>query len=716
MSKLLKFLFLLLVFVSTFSITSAQNSLNITNPDWGWYMEQGTIEEATLTIKPKGVYLEYGLYLTFALSYPEYYEPNDSLEVELLFDIGNNSIVHDSWLWFGDTILVAEMMDEWTAGQIYEDIVGRNLDPSIIFKRNGYYELRVFPILKDLPRRVKITYLVPTNWNSNNVTAPLPIDILQTSHNQIENFRVVFYPTEKWNVPKILEAPELTFGEGSDTTFGAYQFVEIPQEQLGNDLTFSLKSPMKDGLYLSSFTEEEEDYYQLALLPSEILSGETGKNVMLLFDYESTNSLLTKSEIISGAKLSLLNYLSDADSFNIALSKLNIDRISNDWLPADSATITETFETITGDRLANYGNLPSLINNGIDFINSKGGNGTLLLIANTDDVMDPGPANQLIDDIVDAIEGDITFHIADFQSRNTNYIYIGDQYYEGNQYFYLNISRMTGSNLYRAREGYNYSELIAKAFQGVGGFISTFDLYTSLTSGFCYGRYNINLTGSSTYLDVPIFQIGKFNGSGSFEIEINGVYEGDVFTRTFEIPEYMIDKSDSTVRKMWINKYINELETQGSSNDIISEIINASIDNRVLSKHTAFICLEPSFGGEICYDCRDDGGGTTGIETNDSTDVNETLSLAAYPNPFNNQTKIQINLPSSLSENGVSFKIFNILGQLVKTFEVDKNVKGKLELYWDGKNDYGQTVASGNYIFVAITPQKTHTIKLLLVK
>ncbi|KUG26392.1 multicopper oxidase [hydrocarbon metagenome] len=716
MKIILKIWLINLILFGIFSSINAQNSLYIINPQWGWWGEPGIIEEATLTIRPKGVFFEYGLYLTFSAD-QTYFDPSDSLEVELKFNLHNNAFVHDSWLWIEDEIIQAEIMDEWTAGQIYNEIVGRNLDPSILFKRDGYYELRVFPIMKGMPRKVKITYMVPTNWTSNLVTAPLPVEILRTSASQVENLKLVVYPSEKWDNPGILEYNDLDFESEIDTVFGEYKSVVIPKEYLRNSLTFSLNSPMESGFYLSTFTETNEDYYQLAVLPSEILTTEASNNIMVLFDYESPNSSLNKTEILNGVKLALLNYLSDSDSFNIAFSKLNIERISEDWLPADSATIENTFQNITTANLSNYSNLPSLIGNAIDFINSHSPKGIILIVSNSDELMNPESANELIDDIVDAIESDITFHVADFQNQNINYIYIGNQYYEGNQYFYNNITRMTGGNFYRIRDGYTYPALLEKTFQGVGGFISTFDLYTSLVGGFCYGRYNINLTGSSAFLDAPIFQVGKFNGSPPFRIEMNGVYEGTVFSKNFEIDEDKIDNSDTTLIKMWVSRYIKELEAQGSSsNNIMSEIINTSIANRVLSKHTAFICLEPSLGGQVCYDCRDDGGGSTDVETDDSTNINDDFTLAAYPNPFNNQTKIQINLPSSLSSESISFKIYNILGQVVKTFEIDQSMRGKFELVWDGRNDYGQNVSSGIYIFVAITPQKTHSVKLQLIK
>src|SRR5690606_1754159 len=112
--------------------------------------------------------------------------------------------------------------------------------------------------LKDLPRKVKITYLVPTDWTASRVMASLPTELLTTSAKEVDKLRLVVYPTEQWTSPEIIEAPDLTFENASDTTFGDYQFVEIPTSYLYNNLTFSLKSPMQEGIYLSTFTEENE--------------------------------------------------------------------------------------------------------------------------------------------------------------------------------------------------------------------------------------------------------------------------------------------------------------------------------------------------------------------------------------------------------------------------------------------------------------------------
>ncbi|MBI4810963.1 MAG: T9SS type A sorting domain-containing protein, partial [Ignavibacteriales bacterium] len=103
------------------------------------------------------------------------------------------------------------------------------------------------------------------------------------------------------------------------------------------------------------------------------------------------------------------------------------------------------------------------------------------------------------------------------------------------------------------------------------------------------------------------------------------------------------------------------------------------------------------------------GGGTTSIPVNDiqkltfsgTTAVgNERLAtviktfalLHNYPNPFNPSTTIEYQLPKT---GNVEIKIFSINGQLVKTLESTHKIAGTHAVVWDGKNNTGQTVASG---------------------
>ncbi len=85
--------------------------------------------------------------------------------------------------------------------------------------------------------------------------------------------------------------------------------------------------------------------------------------------------------------------------------------------------------------------------------------------------------------------------------------------------------------------------------------------------------------------------------------------------------------------------------------------------------------------------------------------------LQNYPNPFNAATTISFNLPKRMH---VSLKIYNILGQLVKTL-VDEELRGgNHKLVWDATNDQGQLIATGVYI-IQLRGQNDVAIKKLVV-
>ena len=84
-----------------------------------------------------------------------------------------------------------------------------------------------------------------------------------------------------------------------------------------------------------------------------------------------------------------------------------------------------------------------------------------------------------------------------------------------------------------------------------------------------------------------------------------------------------------------------------------------------------------------------------------------------YPNPFNPTTKIKYQIPRS---SHVSLKIFNLLGEEIRTL-VDRNqLAGRYYALWDGKNNSGEKVASGLYICQMKAKDFIAQIRVLLIR
>ncbi|MFQ5584018.1 MAG: metallophosphoesterase, partial [Calditrichia bacterium] len=68
----------------------------------------------------------------------------------------------------------------------------------------------------------------------------------------------------------------------------------------------------------------------------------------------------------------------------------------------------------------------------------------------------------------------------------------------------------------------------------------------------------------------------------------------------------------------------------------------------------------------------------------------------AYPNPFNPSTTISYHLPKMLD---VLLKIYNIFGQEIVTLVKGREAAGQKSVVWDGRDQSGQPVSSGVYIY-----------------
>ena len=96
----------------------------------------------------------------------------------------------------------------------------------------------------------------------------------------------------------------------------------------------------------------------------------------------------------------------------------------------------------------------------------------------------------------------------------------------------------------------------------------------------------------------------------------------------------------------------------------------------------------------------------------------DTRLHANYPNPFNPETWI----PYQLAENSdVTIRIYDASGHIVRTLFAGHQTAGYYlsrgeAVYWDGKNESGEQVASGVYICELETPTFKQTSRLVILK
>jgi hypothetical protein len=84
-----------------------------------------------------------------------------------------------------------------------------------------------------------------------------------------------------------------------------------------------------------------------------------------------------------------------------------------------------------------------------------------------------------------------------------------------------------------------------------------------------------------------------------------------------------------------------------------------------------------------------------------------------FPNPFNPDTKIEFAVPQ---KSQVDLVIYNVMGQKVRTLVSDELDAGWKQVTWDGKDDSGNTVSSGIYLYKLNAGEFVDSKKMTLVK
>ncbi len=96
----------------------------------------------------------------------------------------------------------------------------------------------------------------------------------------------------------------------------------------------------------------------------------------------------------------------------------------------------------------------------------------------------------------------------------------------------------------------------------------------------------------------------------------------------------------------------------------------------------------------------------------------QTQLMQNYPNPFNPETWIPYQLEKSTS---VAIAIYDQRGRLVRTFDLGDRAAGFYQsradaAYWDGKNDAGESVASGVYCYQLRADDFSQTRRMVILK
>ena len=98
--------------------------------------------------------------------------------------------------------------------------------------------------------------------------------------------------------------------------------------------------------------------------------------------------------------------------------------------------------------------------------------------------------------------------------------------------------------------------------------------------------------------------------------------------------------------------------------------------------------------------------------------IKRTSLMQNFPNPFNPETWIPYYLAKAAA---VTVRIYNVKGELIRSIDVGRQTAGaytnrQRAAYWDGKDDTGQSIASGVYFYQLLADDFSETRRMVVMK
>ena len=211
--------------------------------------------------------------------------------------------------------------------------------------------------------------------------------------------------------------------------------------------------------------------------------------------------------------------------------------------------------------------------------------------------------------------------------------------------------------------------------------------------------------------------IVNINGIPEISISVDSLNFGTVYIGSDSLITIMVSNVGNGT--LTVDAYTNTNEFSvypanfniGPDENLDIEIIFAPTYEGVIID-TLIILSNDLTNPEIQIELIGEGKILTGINDNEILSLSHSIKI--YPNPFNSETTISFsNQQSTINNQQFSISIFNIRGQVVKTWSLNQTTP---RVVWNGKDDASKSVTSGIYFCKYHTGGLSSTKKIILLK
>ncbi len=706
MKKFLHFTLLasIIFFIDFFSANAID--FYYVNPQGGSRYYKIVVDNIDVLVEPCGLFTSYKFEIE--MHNGDSHWNNVQLELNWKFNLDDNDYMNDAWLWVGDTLVRADIMDKWTANTIYEGIVKRRQDPLLIMKNGNLYDTKLYPFLNNSPRTFIVKFMIPNNTIGSNVTSNFSfIKLFASNYNISYNkINLKFAKNNLSGEPTALDPlfKFKNFEEINGVIYLNYSY-DFSTKKVPTNFGFNYSLNTKDNILVGlSPTGANEGYFQV-LADMNMMNIDDNSEILFLLNYQANKTSLTKQNVIDGMKSYLRNYQGNNFKYNLLISNFNYTILSENWINSNDSLNIDSLFSIKNIQLSDVSMLPNLIIDGIEFLKNKGNNAKIILINCSDEFYSGITSNQFIEKILIDLPANTQFNVLCYQSKNFNTDASNPTLNKGNAYFYNILTKNTGGGYIKFESALPFSTFLDASLHNMINSFDFFDVKFAPTNGLSYHNYSYNSNRNVSSFNYNTI-IGKYFGSFPIEIEILAIKNQKPYFKTITIASidsiYEIDATE----QIWYSNYLKELEIKVNTSDNIAirQLVDLSIEKRILTNYTAFLALEPWMKkqNDTIYDEKND---------NTNTDVDDIISteisVATYPNPFTEKVKININ---NLNQAEIieSVIIYDELGNKIYEFELSNSFSDKVELIWKAEN-----ISKGIYLIKVKTNKRELISKII---
>ncbi len=359
MKKLFCILCLLIaIFISVQTHLYATNQL-IARVPGNYTQASAYIQNAVLVTEPHGAYCENSLYLEYADH--NAFPGSKTVEIIHRFELPEGSVINDLWLWIGNDIMKAIMLDTWTGRHIYDSIVVMKRDPAFLTKVGNQYELHVYPLVSGSTRKIKINFITPTKWSGINATCEMPLKFLQAGTGRTD-ISLLFRVRENiWGSPSIVEDSKVQYSNFTDTLGLDYKYTRISNIQNYPSFNLSFSCDFADGTFFrNNVMPRDDNYFQFGFVPWKIFNLKSAdslsQNILAAVDLSGVYNK-NYSTLMPKLKTALKKAMKSGDRFNILVAGAGrVKKLSPRWIGYSADSVDKVIDSFVssayGDSVA----------------------------------------------------------------------------------------------------------------------------------------------------------------------------------------------------------------------------------------------------------------------------------------------------------------------------------------------------------------------------